>query len=152
MYNISLRIVNDAMEAEDIMQEAFLSAFEKISSYSGIVSFGAWLKKIVQNRSLDYLKKKRKMIYEDFESFHGMEETCSENHCYNDEPDPRIKKVMGKIRLLPDRYRDVLSLYLFEGYDHEEIGQILSIPSSTSRSHFSRARYKIISEIEGARI
>jgi RNA polymerase sigma-70 factor (ECF subfamily) len=55
MYNTSLRIVNNTMEAEDIMQEAFLSAFEKIGSYSGTVSFGAWLKKIVQNRSLDFL-------------------------------------------------------------------------------------------------
>src|SRR5664279_4533758 len=63
MYNTSLRIVNNTMEAEDIMQEAFLSAFEKIGSYSGKVSFGSWLKKIVQNRSLDYLGKKNLVLY-----------------------------------------------------------------------------------------
>jgi len=61
MYNTSLRIVNNTVEAEDIMQEAFLSAFEKIGTYSGTVSFGAWLKKIVQNRSLDVLSKKTKL-------------------------------------------------------------------------------------------
>ncbi len=59
MYNTSLRIVNDTMEAEDIMQEAFLSAFDKIDTYSGTVSFGAWLKKIVINRSLDALGKEK---------------------------------------------------------------------------------------------
>ncbi len=150
MYITSLRIVNDAMEAEDIMQEAFLSAFEKIVTYSGTVSFGAWLKKIVQNRSLDYLSKKNKMKLENIESLNGIEDTYCEVLNQNDETDTRINRVMEKIRLLPERYRQILSLYLFEGYDHEEIGQILSIPSSTSRSNFSRARHKIISEIEGS--
>lgn len=148
MYNTSLRIVNDIMEAEDIMQESFLAAFEKIGSYSGTVSFGAWLKKIVQNRSIDALNKKSKMIYEDIEAFHGIEETCVESFCLNEEPDPRINKLMEVIKGLPYKYRNILSLYLFEGYDHEEIGEILSIPSSTSRSQFSRARHKIINEFE----
>jgi RNA polymerase sigma-70 factor (ECF subfamily) len=144
MYNTSLRIVNDTMEAEDIMQEAFLSAFEKIGSYSGKVSFGSWLKKIVENRSLDFLSKKSIVLYKDIESFHEMEDF---NASHNEDPDPRISKIMEKIKLLPERYRNILSLYLFEGYDHEEIGQILSIPSSSSRSTFSRARQKLLSEI-----
>jgi RNA polymerase sigma factor (sigma-70 family) len=146
MYNTSLRIVNDTMEAEDIMQESFLSAFEKIGSYSGTVSFGAWLKKIVQNRSLDFLRKKSRIICEDIETFQGIEDTSAARAFQSEETDPLINKVLEKIKLLPERYRDVLSLYLFEGYDHEEIGQILSIPSSTSRSHFSRARQKINNE------
>jgi RNA polymerase sigma factor (sigma-70 family) len=81
-----------------------------------------------------------------------VQDACDENHWHNDEPYPRINKVMERIKLLPERYRNVLSLYLFEGYDHEEISEILSISSSTSRSTFSRVRYKIISEINGARI
>jgi RNA polymerase sigma factor (sigma-70 family) len=145
MYNTSLRIVNDTMEAEDIMQEAFLSAFEKIGSYSGKVSFGSWLKKIVRNRSLDYLGKKSMLLYKDIEAFHDVEDNSA---CQNEEPDPRIKKIMEKFKLLPERYRNILSLYLFEGYDHEEIAQILSIPSSTSRSHFTRARQRLISEMD----
>jgi len=71
MYNTSLRIVNDSMEAEDIMQESFLSAFEKIDTYSGTVSFGAWLKKIVINRSLDSLSR-RKGIFEDIDQHTGL--------------------------------------------------------------------------------
>lgn len=149
MYNTSLRIVNDTMEAEDIMQEAFLSAFEKIGTYSGTVSFGSWLKKIVQNRSLDYLSKNRKIIYGDIESFHEIEDTSVEELLLAEEPDTRLNKVMEAIKRLPEVYRNIVSLYLLEGYDHEEISEILSIPSSTSRSQFSRARQKLISEIEG---
>jgi RNA polymerase sigma-70 factor (ECF subfamily) len=152
MYNTSLRIVTDTMEAEDIMQEAFLSAFEKIGTYSGTVSFGSWLKKIVQNRSLDYLNKNRKMIYGDIESFHEIEDTSGEELQLTEEPDTRLNKVMEAIKRLPEVYRNIVSLYLLEGYDHEEISEILSIPSSTSRSQFSRARQKLISEIKGIRI
>jgi RNA polymerase sigma-70 factor (ECF subfamily) len=149
MYNTSLRIVNDAMEAEDIMQEAFLSAFEKIGSYSGTVSFGAWLKKIVYNRSIDYLNKNSKMVFEDVESHYGIEDPCAEP-IHDEEPDPRMTRVLNIIKRLPEKYRNILSLYLFEGYDHEEIGEILSIPSSTSRSNYSRAKCKLISEFETA--
>lgn len=148
MYNTSLRIVNDTMEAEDIMQESFLSAFEKINSYSGTVSFGAWLKKIVENRSLDFLKKKRRIIFSDIESLPAVEEAFIENHLHNEEKDPRFTRVMAIISLLPEKYREIISLYLFEGYDHEEIGEILSIPSSTSRSQYTRARGRILREYE----
>jgi RNA polymerase sigma factor (sigma-70 family) len=149
MYNLCLRIVNDTMEAEDIMQEAFLSAFEKISTYTGTVSFGAWLKKIVQNRSIDALRKKQNMLFEDIESCKEVTEDLIESLSDTEEPDPRIKKVIEAIKQLPDLYRNVASLYLLEGYDHEEIGEILSIPGSTSRSQFSRARQKLICEFEG---
>jgi RNA polymerase sigma factor (sigma-70 family) len=68
MYNTSLRIVNDPMEAEDIMQESFLTAFEQIGTYSGNVSFGAWLKSIVQDRSIDISRKQENVIFEDIGS------------------------------------------------------------------------------------
>src|SRR5664279_1079888 len=110
MYNTSLRIVNDTMEAEDIMQEAFLSAFEKIGTYSGTVSFGSWLKKIVQNRSLDYLSKNRKMIYGDLESFHEIEDTSVVEFHMEEEPDNRLNKVMDAIKHLPEVYRKIVSL------------------------------------------
>jgi RNA polymerase sigma-70 factor (ECF subfamily) len=146
MYNTSLRIVNDTMEAEDIMQESFLSAFEKIGTYSGKVSFGAWLKKIVTNRSLDYISKKRMVLYKDIESFYDLEDTSSHN---SEEPDSRVGTIIDRIKLLPEKYHNILSLYLFEGYDHEEIGQILSIPSSTSRSNFTRAKQRLINDLKG---
>jgi RNA polymerase sigma factor (sigma-70 family) len=146
MYNTSLRIVNDTMEAEDIMQESFLSAFEKINTYSGTVSFGAWLKKIVINRSLDALGK-RKAVFEDIESHIGIKDDENDNVTNYEELDVKVEEVKEAIERLPDGYRVILSLYLLEGYDHDEIAEILSISSSTSRSQLSRAKQKLISEL-----
>jgi len=146
MYNTSLRIVNDTMEAEDIMQEAFLSAFEKIGSYSGTVSFGSWLKKIVQNRSLDYLSKRSKLVYGDLESYDAVEDNSIQTAGLIEEQDSRMNIIIQIIKQLPEIYQKILSLYLFEGYDHEEISEILSIPSSTSRSQYSRAKSRVLKE------
>ena len=147
MYNTSLRIVNNTMEAEDVMQEAFLSAFEKIETYSGTVSFGAWLKKIVINRSLDALGK-RKAVFEDIESHTGIRDDGPEDSLRNEEIDIQIGAVKEAIEKLPDGYRVILSLYLLEGYDHDEIAEIMKISSSTSRSQLSRAKQKLISELK----
>jgi len=147
MYNTSLRIVNDRMEAEDIMQESFLSAFEKIDTYSGTVSFGAWLKKIVINRSLDTLGK-RKAVFEDIDSHVGIRDDGPDDSLRSEEIDVRIGEVKEAIEKLPDGYRVILSLYLLEGYDHDEIAEILKISSSTSRSQLSRAKQKLISELK----
>jgi len=140
MYNTSLRIVKHPGEAEDIMQESFLSAFEKIGTYGGTVSFGAWLKRIVVNRSLDSIRK-HKMYFEALEE--------SNIGDLNDEGQEEVvnvdtEKIRNAIMKLPDGFRIVLSLYLLEGYDHEEIAQILDISSSTSRSQYTRARKKLV--------
>jgi RNA polymerase sigma factor (sigma-70 family) len=147
MYNTSLRIVNDTMEAEDIMQESFLSAFEKMDMYSGTVSFGAWLKKIVINRSLDSLNRK-KAIFEDIDAHVGIKDSSNEDLAQKEEIDVRVEEVKQAIEKLPDGYRIILSLYLLEGYDHDEIAEILSITSSTSRSQLSRAKQKLIGELK----
>jgi len=143
MYNISLRIVNNPMEAEDIMQESFLSAFEKIDTYSGIVSFGAWLKRFVINRSLDVLKREKKVMFEDIEYIKEIGTNYSEDMTFFEETELRVQEVKDSIRLLPDGCRIVISLYLFEGYDHEEIAEILSISPVTSRSQFHRAKKRL---------
>jgi RNA polymerase sigma factor (sigma-70 family) len=149
MYNTSLRIVNDTMEAEDIMQESFLTAFEKIGMYSGTVSFGAWLKKIVQNQSLDMLRRKNKVTFEDLEAINEVEEAITENSEFKEENDQKVIEVMETLKKLPEKCQEVLSLYLFEGFDHDEIGEILSIPGSTARSQYSRARQRLVREFEG---
>jgi RNA polymerase sigma factor (sigma-70 family) len=148
MFNTSLRIVSDTMEAEDIMQESFLSAFEKIDTYSGTVSFGAWLKRIVINRSLDSLNRK-KAIFEDIDTHTGIRDNSGEDIAQKEEIDVRVEEVKQAIERLPDGYRIILSLYLLEGYDHDEISEILSITSSTSRSQLSRAKQKLVSELKG---
>ena len=142
MFNTSLRIVKDPQEAEDIMQESFLSAFRKIETYQGKVSFGAWLKRIVINNSLDELKK-RKLFFEelneDYTQLANQEEAVDEELL-----EQQMDMIREGIQKLPDGYRVILSLHLLEGYDHEEIAEILNISSSTSRSQFFRAKQKLL--------
>lgn len=137
MYNVCLRMINNETEAEDIMQEAFLKAFRKIDTYKGEVSFGAWLKKIVINCSLDFLKKKRI----DFEKITESAVILADESNDSDKVD--VEKIKKAIRSLPDGYRIILSLYLFEGYDHKEISQILGISNTASRTQYSRAKNKL---------
>jgi len=151
MYNTSLRIVNDEMEAEDVMQEAFLSAFEKINTYSGTVSFGAWLKRIVVNRSLDVLGK-RKAIFEDIENHAGIRDDSGEEAAYQEDIALRVEEIKAAIKRLPEGYRVILSLYLIEGYDHDEIAEMFNITSSTSRSQLSRAKQKLVNELKNRKI
>ena len=140
MFNTCCRIINDETTAEDIMQESFLSAFRSINNYSGEVTFGAWLKRIVINRSIDHLKKRKLEVVNLGDRFDQIEEDD-----YNDyQPEYDVDKIKKAINELADGYRVVLSLYLLEGYDHEEIGQILEISPSTSRSQFSRAKQKLL--------
>ena len=146
MYSICLRILNDETEAEDVMQEAFLSAFKKIESYKGEVSFGAWLKKIVINRSLDHLKKSKV-------KFEEINERTAQIEDYQMEmKEVDIKILKNAIQSLPDGYRVILSLYLIEGYDHEEISQILGISNSNSRTQFLRAKNKLREILKGKEI
>jgi RNA polymerase sigma-70 factor (ECF subfamily) len=143
MYNISLRIVKDEMEAEDIMQESFLTAFEKIGTWSAKVSFGAWLKKIVQNKSIDALRKKNKVNFEDLPDNQDFEDLSSENDYYHEQNLSRIEKLKESVEFLSEGCRNIFSLYFFEGYDYEEISKILSITESTSRSQLSRAKNQV---------
>lgn len=137
MYNSSLRIVGIPEEAEDIMQESFLTAFQKLGGFSGEVSFGSWLKKIVINRSLDILRK-RKVV---FEELYAELPVADEQE---QEMDPiTVEEVKSAITLLPDGYRTILSLILLEGYDHDEVSEIMGIKNVTSRTQFSRARHKL---------
>jgi len=115
-----------------------MSALTKIETYEGKVSFGAWLKRIVVNRSLDYLKK-RKMVFEEI----------NEKMPIQDEPmmieleEDRLEIIKKSIHELPDKYRIVLSLFLIEGYSHEEIAEMLKISNVASRTHFFRAKQKL---------
>ncbi len=148
MYNTSYRIVNNTAEAEDIMQEAFLSAFDNIKSYSGKSSFGAWLKKIVVNKSLDALKKQKinfEALDEKVKKIPSQENAASNAASYTKKDIEGIKKAMMQ---LPDGYRIIFSMYMLEGFDHEEISKILKISKSASRSQLTRAKQKIKKIIE----
>jgi RNA polymerase sigma factor (sigma-70 family) len=143
MYNISLRIIGNSAEAEDIMQDSFLKAFRKISACRENSAFGAWLKRIVVNRSIDALREKMRIRFEEESKIPSgilSEEVPGEAEEFA-EAAAEVKKCIAE---LPEGYRLILTLYLLEGYDHEEIGQILKIKVSTSRSQFARAKQKLL--------
>lgn len=139
MFNIAYRITNDSNDAEDVLQEAFVSAFQNIDSYKGTASFGAWLKRIVVNKALNHLKKNKP-------EFVPIENDAryEEEHTNNDlEIRLSVEQVKKAIQLLPEGYRVVFTLYLLEGYDHKEIAEILDITESTSKSQYNRSKKKI---------
>jgi len=142
MLNIAFRIVGNIAEAEDVLQEAFLDAFAKVKDFRQDTTFGLWLKQIVINRSINMLRK-RKLELVDLE---GEQIENIADEAEEDDEDVKYKaaRVKDAIKELPEGYRLVISLYLLEGYDHEEIGQILNISENTSRTQFLRAKRKLI--------
>lgn len=143
MYHTSFRILGDTMEAEDVMQEAFLVAFRNLGSIDLNTSFGGWLKRIVVNRSLDALRKRKPQIelVEDYpDEIHAEPWNPTEEGTIGE----KVEKIRRALEKLPEKYRLVLSLNLFEGYDHEEIGQILGVTPSTSRAQLSRGKQKLL--------
>ncbi len=141
MYNTTLRIVGDSDDAEDVMQEAFLKAFEKLDTYRGAVSFGAWLKRIVVNKALDFLRvKKEQLSLEDAGEVGEMVDEPVDTG----EVEYRAEAIKKAIYHLPEGYRIVLSLILLEGYDHEEVSAILNISNATSRTQYHRAKKRLI--------
>ncbi|KQM79215.1 RNA polymerase subunit sigma-24 [Pedobacter sp. Leaf216] len=144
MYNVALRILNYEEEAEDVLQEAFLDAFTRIVDFRQETTFGLWLKQIVINKSINYLRK-RKM---EFVSTDEISEVPDEDSFDDSEVRLQADEVRVAIAQLPDGYRVVLSLYLLEGYDHEEIAHILKISENTSRTQYMRAKKKLKSILE----
>ena len=149
MYNVALRILNYEEEAEDVLQESFLDAFTRIVDFRQETTFGLWLKQIVINKSINYLRK-RKMEFVSTDEVSEVPDDVS-----FDDYDTRlqVEEVRKAITELPDGYRVVLSLYLLEGYDHEEISHILKISENTSRTQYMRAKKKLksILELKGMR-
>lgn len=138
MYSVSLRILNHSAEAEDAMQDAFIAAFKQLDTFKGEVTFGSWLKRIVINRSIDLLRK-RKIQYEDISRIPDQKENDPED--FSEEITPELVK--KAIEMLQDNYRIVLTLFLLEGYDHDEIASILKISNGSSRIIYHRAKEKL---------
>lgn len=144
MFNSALRIVGDSFEAEDVMQEAFLNAFTKLDTYRGEVPFGAWLKRIVINRSLTQVKKKNRLNEVKLEVVsHKLEEDYDSGIAELDLSNVKVKEVMQGMDKLKERYRVILNLSLVEGYDNEEIAYILNITNENCRTTISRAKSRL---------
>jgi RNA polymerase sigma-70 factor (ECF subfamily) len=116
-----------------------------MNTFSNENNFGAWLKRIVINRSIDYLKKKKM----DFCEINEISENCmpEENQNLNENKQEKIIQIKQAMHDLPEKYRVVLSLYLFEGFDHEEISQVLNVTQSNSRTLLTRGKQKLLEKL-----
>jgi RNA polymerase sigma factor (sigma-70 family) len=142
MFNTCLRIVNNITEAEDVLQESFTEAFRNLHGFEYRTSFGGWLKQICINRSINQLKK-RKLNWVDIDATDSYERT-DEALADENEIELKVESVKRSIMALPDGYRTILTLYLLEGYDHEEIAEILNVAQSTTRTQYMRAKQKLL--------
>jgi RNA polymerase sigma factor (sigma-70 family) len=146
MYNTSLRIVNNTGDAEDVTQEAFTDAFRSLEDFHSKSTFGAWLKRIVINKSINYLRK-RKMDLIDIEKT-NIGHLPEEQGMDEQEIQMKVEDIKKAVTLLPNGYRTVLTLYLFEGYDQEEIAEILQVTHATVRTQYMRAKQKLLQHIK----
>ena len=133
MYNIAIRFLNNSMDAEDILQESFVTVFEKIGTLDRKSAFGSWLKRIVINNCISFLRKNR-VFFEEVDDYPDYQDDQA-NPFFA--VDPAV--IHENIRKLPDGARTVLVLYALEGYNHREIAEMLSITDSTSRTQYKRA-------------
>ncbi|WP_282111539.1 RNA polymerase sigma factor [Maribacter stanieri] len=140
MYNIGMRFLGCKEDAEDVVQDSFIDAFKNLHKFKYESTFGAWLKRIVINKSINHLKVKRLPLstINDHE-FHLTEEVEYERVAAVD-----ILKVKTGIEKLPQGYRQIINLYLLEGFDHNEISEVLGITTSTSKSQYHRAKKKLV--------
>jgi len=141
MYNTALRIVKKSDEAEDVMQESFLSAFTKLHTFKGEVTFGSWLKRIVINNSIQHYRKqlkKNEVALEDvLYKVEDNDAVVSDQHAFTE---LKAQKVLETMKRLKDNYRVSLTLHLIEGYDYEEISEIMNISYANCRTTISRAK------------
>lgn len=148
MYNVALRIVKDAHYAEDVMQEGFLRAFLKIDDYKQEVAFGAWLKRIIINYSIDFYKKQNRLGMDDFEKVVHKVEDDSGIEPETDYTHLKANQVVQAIDSLKDSYRMILTLFFIEGYDQEEITEILNISYANCRTTISRAKESLRQKLQ----
>lgn len=139
MLNASYRIMGTVESAEDILQDAFTEAFRMLHTYRYDSAFGAWLKRIVVNKCINEIKRKKTDLnyYEDMSQFN--------HNTYDEEklPELSVASIKKAMEQLPQGNRIIFSLYLLEGYDHREIAQILNTSESNSKSQYMRAKRKI---------
>ena len=140
MYNTASRIVKDSAEAEDIMQESFLSAFTKLHTFKGEVAFGAWLKRIVVNNSIQQYRKQQKVDEVGLDSVLYKVEDNDGISMDDGSTKLMARKVLKTMGQLKDNYRVSLTLHLIEGYDYDEVSQIMNISNANCRTTISRAK------------
>ncbi len=148
MFNVAFRIVKDRYEAEDILQDSFLSAFTKLDTVKDTMTFGAWLKRIVINNSIYHFNKNSK--YQDVpldDVIYKMEDSQGVSEDY-EFTNIKARQVLETMKLLKDNYRIALNLHLIEGYDYEEISKIMNMSYANCRTTISRAKESLRQKLQ----
>ena len=139
MYNTAFRIVKNTAEAEDVMQESFITAFSKLDNFKGTATFGSWLKRIVINNSIVQYRKSQRFV--DISEENIADEADEDQEYANDDySEVRSSQIMECMNNLHESYKDILTLHFIEGYDYEEICEILKISYANCRTLISRAK------------
>jgi len=136
MFCVAIRYVQNSDDAEDVVQESFIKAFQRIHQFKGEVTFGAWLKRIVINKSIDFLKAKKKKLVELDENYLHLADDTD----WMVEDTVSIEEVKLAIDNLPEKYRYVVMMFLLEGFDHQEISQVLDLTETASRTRLLRGK------------
>ena len=151
MYNSALRILKNTTDAEDVMQEAFITAFGKLHTFRSMnveenvaAQLGMWLKRIVINNSINYIRKNNKYIFNDLENISNVIDEPANEDFQQEE----VQQVLQIIQTLKPNYRVALTLHLIEGYDYEEIMGIMGLSYQNVRTIVSRAKNKVAELIE----
>ncbi|QDO95691.1 sigma-70 family RNA polymerase sigma factor [Formosa sediminum] len=142
MYVVAKRFITNTAEAEDLVQDAFIKAFSKLHQFKGNVTFGAWLKRIVVNTCIDALKSKSPQL-DVLEEVHLKVIDADAHDSWVVEDDVTLEDIKLVIETLPEKYKYVVMLFLIEGYDHQEISEILNISEVASRTQLSRGKQKL---------
>ena len=144
MYNVAVRIVKDTAEAEDVMQESFITAFSKLDTFRGEASFGSWLKRIVVNNSISQYKKTNRFVaLPEYEIADQVDESSFDGVSEDDYTQTKVTQVLDCLDSLNESYKRILTLHLIEGYDYEEVCEILQISYANCRTLVSRAKEKL---------
>ncbi len=139
IYNTLLRMVRHAHDAEDLLQSVFIEVFTKMDTFRYESTIGAWIKRIAINKGINFLKSRRMV----FQEFSPQDDRLAETPEEDNGLVLSVERINRAIQDLPDGYRMVFTLYALEGYDHEEIGEILGVSEATSKSQYSRARARL---------
>ena len=144
LYNVCLRIIGNPQDAEEAMQDSFLKVFTRLEQYQAGTSFEAWLQQIAVRTAIDYV---RRQLPEGEDLTDDYAELADEDTPDEEELQCSVAQVKSACQQLPAGYRVVLSLYLFEGYDMEEIASILKIQPASVRSQYLRGKRKLLEQL-----
>ncbi|MDB5256327.1 MAG: Sigma-70 region 2 [Chitinophagaceae bacterium] len=142
MYGVCLRYISDKDEAKDVLQDGFVKVFQNFAQYKGDGSLEGWIRRVIVNTALTYLRKKKKIVFEPLTTDEQLSDSNSqEQSTALSEIDFTEEELLATINLLPDDFKIVFNLFCLENYSHKEISELIKINENTSRSRLNRARH-----------